>query len=119
MGNGINADIAKKMARPKLRDKSAVLHFNAVLSDILDNNYSNEWTFFNVKKKCIMYLNGKIAYKQLSHTQFKQTIWEAHCSIMWNAHKTYPTYKEQCSFFGEDDFVCERVETLIRSNNLL
>lgn len=106
-GNGISSksDIIF-ILNNKLRDRSAVMHIYSIINDIINGTYDSSWTYYNVNEKCMLYLNGKICYKEqkkISTTNLKINEWSRYSSHF----KT--TYKMQLDFFGEDTKTCEKV----------
>ena len=107
VGNGIlDENLIMCLIRNKLKDKSAFNHMRATIKDVMSNKYDDIWTYFNVSERCILYLNGNVAFEEqrkLSTTDLKICMWSRYSS------KQKTSYREEQLFWGEDEKICEKV----------
>lgn len=97
----------------KLRDKSALVHLKSIISSVKGNEYDKKWTYYSLKDKCTLYLDGTLSTKTrlFSTSQYKNSVWERYC--YGSINKRNITHQEQLNFFGEDENVCRAIEEKI------
>jgi hypothetical protein len=98
----------------KLRDKSAIMHINSIITSVKTPEYDRKWTYYSLQEKCILYLDGTIFAdtSNQSTTNLKLAIWNRYCNKTYRSKHIH--IKEQSDFFGENEEQCKHIHQIIQ-----
>lgn len=100
-GNGCPNDFIHILLHKRLRDRSALIHIDSLISSIESKKFDHLWYYYNVHHGDYFFLNGFVAPQQQSFSRLF-VLWDKHCHKTWCSENRYPTMQEEFKFFQNE-----------------